>query len=68
MKEVKTILYFLATAAYTSSWWALAMFGPLANGWDNKEPNFPLFLLPTFMTIFLAALIWAYLVKNWDDK
>jgi len=69
MKEVKTILFFLATAAVTSSWWAFAVFGPRCTGWTNPNPSYgvPFFMVPVILTAVLVAFIFSYVHRNWDN-
>lgn len=64
MKEIKVLLFSLYIACLTSSWWALAMFGPFCNG--AKE--FPLFLLPVMFTVATVVFCLLYMQDHWNDK
>jgi hypothetical protein len=62
MKEVKFLLALLASAAYTSGWWALARWGPLPVG-PNGVPT--LGIIMPFTTTIIIGLCVGYCVNNW---
>ena len=60
MKQLKFCLLVLGTAAYTSSWWAAAI-------WGSVKGFEPLWIFPVIATLGAALAGVAYLCDHWND-